>query len=68
MKNMPKIIEEYRKKMKAMRLKRKEEKKEAKERSVEARRLGVHPKDPRGIRAVHGEEKSKKKKFQKKVK
>ena len=70
MKNMPKIIEDYRKKMQNLRSKRRKEKKEARVRSQEAQRLGIHPKDPRGLQAVkQGDRGAKaKKKFQKKKK
>ena len=70
MKNMPKIIEDFRNKMRVMRSKRREEKKEARVRSQEARRQGIHPKDPRGLQAAkQGDKATKpKKKFQKKKK
>lgn len=68
MKNMPKIIKDFRQKMQVLRSKRREEKKEARLRSQEAQRLGIHPKDPRGLQAAkQGDRATKpKKKFQKK--
>jgi hypothetical protein len=67
MKNMPKIIEEYRKKMKEQRAKRKEEKKVTSVKSMEAKRLGIHPKDPRGLSGLgQGSMSKSKMKFKKK--
>ena len=62
MKNMPKIIEDYRKRM------RKEEKEQAKLKALEAQRLGLNLRDPRALQILGGQEKkSNKKKFQKKT-
>ncbi|XP_001640517.2 uncharacterized protein LOC5520690 [Nematostella vectensis] len=66
MNNMPRIIEEYRKKMIELRSKRKDERKASNLKAVEAKRMGIHPKDPRGLAAI-GQGNKNKKKFQKKV-
>jgi len=68
MKNMPKIIEDYRKRMRELRAKRKEEKEQAKLKAVEAQKLGLNLRDPRALQILDGQEKkSNKKKFQKKT-
>ena len=68
MKNMPKIIEDYRKRMHELRAKRKEEKEQAKLKALEAQRLGLNLRDPRALQILGGQEKkSNKKKFQKKT-
>lgn len=67
MKNMPKIIEEYRKRMRELRAKRKEERKLSSVKSLEAKRLGIHPKDPRAFTGLAQDSGSKSKaKFKKK--
>lgn len=67
MKNMPKIIEEYRKRMRDLRAKRKEERKLSSTKSLEAKRLGIHPKDPRALAGMGQDSGSKSKaKFKKK--
>ena len=69
MKNMPKIIEAYRKRMQELRAKRKEEKRQAKIKSIEAQRLGLNMRDPRALQILAGNDKkaTNKKKFQKKT-
>jgi len=61
MKNMPKIIEEYRKKMRELRTKRKEERKISSLKALEAKRAGIHPKDPRALAALGQDTKNKSK-------
>lgn len=68
MKNMPKIIEDYRKRMHELRAKRKEEKEQAKLKALEAQKLGLNLRDPRALQILGGQDKkSNKKKFQKKT-
>ena len=62
MKNMPKIVEEYRKKMRELRAKRRQEKLDAKMRTLEAQRQGINIKDPRALQALKGEKKASNKK------
>ena len=69
MKNMPKIVEAYRKRMQQLRAKRREEKQQAKIKSIEAQRLGLNMRDPRALQILAGNDKkaANKKKFQKKT-
>ena len=62
MKNMPNIIEDYRKRMRELRAKRKEEKEQAKLKAVEAQRLGLNLRDPRALQMMDGDKKARKKK------
>jgi len=68
MKNMPKIIEDYRQRMRELRAKRREEKQQAKLKAIEAQRLGLNVRDPRALQMLGGDKKAtNKKKFQKKT-
>lgn len=61
MKNMPRIIEDYRSRMGELRAKRREEKKQAKLKAIEAQRLGFNLRDPRALQMLDGNKKGKKK-------
>lgn len=60
MKNMGRIIEDYRNRMHELRAKRREEKQQAKLKALEAQRLGFNLKDPRALQMLGGDKKSKK--------
>lgn len=62
MKNMPKIIEDYRKRMRELKAKRREEKREAKLKGAEAQRLGLNVRDPRALQMLDRDKKVKNKK------
>lgn len=59
MKNMGRIIEDYRNRMHELRAKRREEKQQAKLKALEAQRLGFNLKDPRALQMLGGDKKSK---------
>ena len=70
MKQMPKMIAEYRAKMKDLRMSKRELKEKQKQKQLEAQRLGYHPKDPRGLQKLlqtEALETKKKKRMQKKI-
>lgn len=58
MKNMPKIIEDYRKRMAELRAKRREEKQQARLKANEAQRLGLNLRDPRALQILAGNKKA----------
>lgn len=62
MKNMPKIIEDYRKRMRELKAKRREEKRETKLKAAEAQRLGLNVRDPRALQMLDRDKKVKNKK------
>ena len=67
---MPKMIAEYRAKMKDLRMSKRELKEKQKQKQLEAQRLGYHPKDPRGLQKLlqtEALEAKKKKRMQKKI-
>lgn len=59
MKNMGRIIEDYRNRMHELRAKRREEKQQAKLKALEAQRLGFNLKDPRALQMLGSDKKSK---------